>query len=103
MKLLKCLLVLFFLWVPIVSYAMRDPFSIEQLTSSSCDLNKLPPGDLCFIGAITFSEFTLGFLSDPMGHICQIRTGNRLGSFEVIDVLPDEIVISDGQQYVVIK
>jgi CO dehydrogenase/acetyl-CoA synthase beta subunit len=85
--------------------AMRDPFSIENACYVRCDLNSLQPDDLSFVGAIKFLDHSVGLVEDPKGQVCQINTGSHLGSknYEVVDILEDQILLSDGQQYLVIK
>ncbi len=84
---------------------MRDPFSVTNACYVSCDLNTLQPDDLSFVGAIKYLDHSVGLVEDPKGQICQISVGKLLGSkkYEVVDILEDQILLSDGQQYLLIK
>lgn len=85
--------------------ARRDPFSLGNSGNDECNFRKLLPADLNFSGAVFYSNHSLAFIEDPLGKVCQIMIGDRIGfdKFEVIDISADQIMLSDGQQFMTIK
>jgi hypothetical protein len=86
-------------------FASRDPFTLEQRATVGCNLQETNADDLSFVGAVQLIDVTIGFVSDTVGNICQLKVGQSIGNkkSEVLRILPDQIVISDGQHYIIIK
>lgn len=80
----------------------RDPFFICNATVDVCNLSKLLPADLMYVGTIVKKGQTIGFVKDPLEQICQITKGQHLGGsrYVVVDVLNDQVVFSDGHQFI---
>lgn len=101
-----------FFWLMCIFYfmvcpveAMRNPFILDYAVSSGCNLSRLAIDDLTWLGMIKRSDATIGFVADAVGQVCAIQVGEKLGQEkqEVLKILSDRVVLSDGNDYRVIK
>lgn len=97
-------LVLFFwLFVPALVSA-RDPFVIENKNVDYCNLSQLDPVDLIYAGTVQISSKKFAFVLDSYKHLCKLKVGDHLlNRYEVIDVLNDQVIYSDGHTFDFIK
>lgn len=99
-----CLTLVLTIWSTMI-LAVRDPFSLSNTGNDECNLNKLLPADLNFSGSVFYDNHSLAFIEDPLGEVCQILIGDRIGfgKYEVIDISSDQVMLSNGQQFMTIK
>lgn len=95
------------MWV-CLCFGNRDPFAIAEQQVGWCDLQKMIPEELHFLGVVLgghSENYVLGFIEDSLGQICQIKIGQRLGvkHMEVMNITSDHIVLSDGQRYLILE
>lgn len=85
--------------------AMRDPFSISQQQKYECNFQSMDPEDLRFVGAVSSLNRIIGFVENPLGEVCTLKLGQQVGAkkMEVINIFPNEVLLSDGRQYIVIR
>ena len=97
--------VFFMLTIAAPCYGVRDIFNIEVHCFNKPLISIVSLGDLQFKGAIIENDQGIGFIEDSLGNIYQLRLGQTVGdsSAKVIRILRDEILLSDGQHYTVLK
>lgn len=86
-----------------IGMAQRNPFKVELTTTNN--LQKIVISDLHFTGAITQKNFSIGFVQDVLGNYYPLKIGQTLGEppAKIISILPDKLVLIQGEHYVVIK
>jgi Tfp pilus assembly protein PilP len=88
-----------------IGLAVRDIFSLEQKLLAFDPLEKANIEDLSFVGAIITKQKQIGFIKDPLGNVYSILLGQFLTSAKnkVIKILPDQIIVANGQSFEVIN
>lgn len=83
----------------------RNPFEIQNKNIDSCNLHKWLPADLYYVGTVFYPKEAVAFVKDPFEQLCKLRVGDRLGfnHYQVVDVLNDQIILSDGKDFSFLK
>lgn len=87
------------------SSAIRDIFCLEQKLWVQYPLLATHLEDIIFLGTVTQTKQSLGFVKDPIGNTYVITVGQQIGSVraKVMQILNDQIVVADGQRFIIIK
>jgi hypothetical protein len=101
-RLLICNFFLFFIGTCL---GMRDPFLTDDRVINESALNRMLVADLSFVGTVALPGNAIGFVEDPLGNLYQLKIGQKLGPCreEVMDILQDKIILTNGHHYTIIK